>query len=106
MDPAHERAWTCDILRLDHSRGFESYWEIPASEPDGGPYGKWVRGPADELFNALRASLGDLPFIAEDLGLITEEVHALRERLGRTRHEGAAIRLRRPRRAHLSAAKL
>jgi 4-alpha-glucanotransferase len=41
-----------------------------------------VPGPADELFNALRASLGDLPFIAEDLGLITEEVHALRERLG------------------------
>jgi 4-alpha-glucanotransferase len=72
---------TCDILRLDHFRGFESYWEIPAEEPTA-VHGKWVAGPRDDLFNALRASLGDLPFIAEDLGLITQEVHALRERLG------------------------
>jgi 4-alpha-glucanotransferase len=72
---------TCDILRLDHFRGFESYWEIPGDEPTA-VHGKWVPGPGDDLFHALRASLGDLPFIAEDLGLITEEVHALRERLG------------------------
>jgi 4-alpha-glucanotransferase len=71
---------TCDIVRLDHFRGFESYWEIPASEPTA-VNGKWVKGPADDLFNVLRTRLGDLPFIAEDLGLITEEVHALRERL-------------------------
>ena len=70
----------CDIVRLDHFRGFESYWEIPADEPTA-VHGKWVQGPRDDLFQALRASLGDLPFIAEDLGLITEEVHALRERL-------------------------
>ena len=71
---------TCDIVRLDHFRGFESYWEIPASEPTA-VNGRWVKGPADDLFEALRARLGDLPFIAEDLGLITEEVNALRERL-------------------------
>jgi 4-alpha-glucanotransferase len=71
----------CDIVRLDHFRAFESYWEIPADEPTA-IHGKWVKGPCDGLFHALRASLGDLPFIAEDLGMITEEVHALRERLG------------------------
>ena len=71
----------CDIVRLDHFRGFESYWEIPADEPTA-VHGKWVKGPGEDLFNALRASLGDLPFIVEDLGMITEEVHALRERLG------------------------
>lgn len=71
---------TCDIVRLDHFRGFESYWEIPASEPTA-IHGRWVKGPADDLFNALRNALGDLPFIAEDLGMITPEVHAFRERL-------------------------
>lgn len=72
---------TCDIVRLDHFRGFESYWSIPASEPTA-VKGRWVKGPGDDLFHVLRQQLGDLPFIAEDLGLITEEVHALRERLG------------------------
>jgi 4-alpha-glucanotransferase len=71
----------CDIVRLDHFRGFESYWEIPANEPTA-VNGKWVAGPGDDLFRALNAALGDLPFIAEDLGLITPEVNALRERLG------------------------
>ena len=71
---------TCDIVRLDHFRGFESYWEIPAGEPTA-VHGRWVPGPCDDLFQALGASLGDLPFIAEDLGLITKEVNALRERL-------------------------
>ncbi len=76
-------AWalkTCDILRLDHFRGFESYWEIPAAEPTA-VHGRWLKGPQDELFLVLRERLGDLPFIAEDLGMITPEVHALRERL-------------------------
>jgi len=79
-----QRMWwathTCDILRLDHFRGFEAYWEIPAIEPTA-VHGRWVKGPNDDLFNALRAALGELPFIAEDLGFITPEVHALRERL-------------------------
>jgi 4-alpha-glucanotransferase len=71
----------CDIIRLDHFRGFEGCWEIPASEATA-VHGRWIPGPGDDLFNTLRGELGDLPFIAEDLGLITAEVHALRERLG------------------------
>ncbi len=70
----------CDMVRLDHFRGFEKCWEIPASEPTA-VHGRWIDGPKDELFGALRAALGGLPFIAEDLGYITPEVHALRERL-------------------------
>jgi 4-alpha-glucanotransferase len=71
----------CDYVRLDHFRGFEQYWEIPASEPTA-IHGKWVDGPKDDLFHALKSALGDLPFIAEDLGMITQEVIELRDRLG------------------------
>jgi 4-alpha-glucanotransferase len=72
---------TCDIVRLDHFRGFEAYWEIPADEPTA-THGHWVPGPNDDLFSALRNALGDLPFIAEDLGYITREVTELRKKLG------------------------
>jgi 4-alpha-glucanotransferase len=71
---------TCDIVRLDHFRGFEAYWEIPADEPTA-VHGHWVQGPNDDLFAALRNALGDLPFIAEDLGYITREVIELRKKL-------------------------
>ncbi len=71
----------CDFVRLDHFRGFQQYWEIPASEPTA-IRGRWVDGPKEDLFIALRNALGDLPFIAEDLGMITPDVHALRQRLG------------------------
>jgi 4-alpha-glucanotransferase len=70
---------TCDYIRLDHFRGFEQFWEIPASQPTA-EHGRWVDGPKDELFDKLRDALGGLPFFAEDLGYITPEVHALRER--------------------------
>src|SRR5690242_8086270 len=70
----------CDLVRLDHFRGFESYWEIPANEPTA-VHGRWVHGPNDDLFHVLRRELGGFPFIAEDLGMITPEVHAFRERL-------------------------
>lgn len=70
----------CDYIRLDHFRGFQAYWEIPANEPTA-VHGKWVPGPSDDLFLVLRRQFGDLPFIAEDLGLITADVVALRERL-------------------------
>ena len=72
-------AQTCDYIRLDHFRGFDQFWEIPASETTA-VKGRWVDGPKDELFNKLRDVLGGLPFFAEDLGHITPEVHALRER--------------------------
>src|SRR5664279_13148 len=71
---------TCDIVRIDHFRGFEAYWEIPADEPTA-VNGHWVAGPNTSLFEALRKALDKLPFIAEDLGYITPEVHELRKRL-------------------------
>ncbi|MGA2645052.1 MAG: 4-alpha-glucanotransferase [Candidatus Sulfotelmatobacter sp.] len=70
----------CDYIRLDHFRGFDQFWEIPASDPTA-INGRWVDGPRDDLFHKLREALGGLPFFAEDLGHITPEVHALRERL-------------------------
>jgi 4-alpha-glucanotransferase len=70
-----------DIVRLDHFRGFEKYWEIPARHTTA-QRGRWVPGPGAALFKAIKKALGDMPIIAEDLGLITLEVDALRERLG------------------------
>lgn len=67
-----------DIIRLDHFRGFEAYWSIPA-EHETAVNGEWVKAPGDKLFSRLREALGELPFIAEDLGMITPEVDALRE---------------------------
>ena len=67
-----------DVVRIDHFRGFADYWEIPASEPTA-IHGRWVAGPGAALFEAIRAELGDLPIIAEDLGLITPAVTALRQ---------------------------
>ncbi len=69
-----------DYIRLDHFRGFSQFWEIPASEPTA-VSGHWVDGPKDDLFLKLHEALGGLPFFAEDLGYITPDVTALRERL-------------------------
>lgn len=70
-----------DIVRIDHFRGFAAYWEIPASEATA-INGKWVDAPGDALFNALREDMGDVPVIAEDLGIITPDVVALRDQHG------------------------
>jgi 4-alpha-glucanotransferase len=67
-----------DIVRLDHFRGFEAYWAIPAAE-ETAINGAWVKAPGLKLFRALEAALGPLPLVAEDLGLITPEVEALRQ---------------------------
>ena len=67
-----------DIIRLDHFRGFEAFWAIPA-EDETAMHGEWVKAPGAALFTELEAQLGELPIIAEDLGLITREVDALRE---------------------------
>ncbi|GMW00480.1 MAG: 4-alpha-glucanotransferase [Candidatus Hydrogenedentota bacterium] len=72
---------TVDIVRIDHFRGFESYWEVPATESTA-VNGRWVQGPGDALFEAIREALGDAPIAAENLGVITDEVEALRERQG------------------------
>jgi len=70
---------TCDFIRLDHFRGFAQFWEIPADEPTA-IKGHWVDGPGDDFFFKLNNALGGLPFFAEDLGLITPDVIALRDR--------------------------
>lgn len=70
-----------DIIRLDHFRGFESYWSIPASE-ETAMNGEWVPALGRELFGVLREKLGELPLVAEDLGVITPAVDALRLELG------------------------
>ena len=70
-----------DLIRIDHFRGFEAYWEIPANEPTA-VKGKWVKAPGDSLFRSLERNLGQLPLIAEDLGVITPEVEALKKQYG------------------------
>jgi 4-alpha-glucanotransferase len=66
-----------DIIRIDHFRGFESYWSVPFGETTA-IKGEWVNAPGVELFNTLNSKLGRLPIVAEDLGIITPEVEALR----------------------------
>jgi 4-alpha-glucanotransferase len=68
---------TFDIVRLDHFRGFAGYWEIPAGKPTA-EVGRWVKGPGQAFFDAIKAQLGELPIIAEDLGEITPDVIKLR----------------------------
>ena len=70
-----------DIVRIDHFRGFESYWEIPA-DSETAATGKWVKGPGYALFKAVKEALGELNIIAEDLGFMTDEVIELREKTG------------------------
>ncbi|MBI2212754.1 MAG: 4-alpha-glucanotransferase [Acidobacteria bacterium] len=69
-----------DYIRLDHFRGFAGYWEVRAGEPTA-MNGRWRRGPGKSLFDAIRNALGDLPLIAEDLGVITADVEKLRHQL-------------------------
>ena len=68
-----------DLVRIDHFRGFEAYWAIPA-DSETARNGQWEPGPNDAIFEAMRAELGHLPIVAEDLGVITPEVEALRDR--------------------------
>lgn len=67
-----------DYVRIDHFRGFDEYWSVAVSEKTA-VNGKWIQGPAHDLFNAIKNTLGDIPIIAEDLGLITDGVKKLRD---------------------------
>jgi 4-alpha-glucanotransferase len=67
-----------DIIRIDHFRGFEAYWEVPGDAATA-EHGKWVKAPGMKFFSTLKKHLGDLPILAEDLGLITKPVVALRD---------------------------
>jgi 4-alpha-glucanotransferase len=86
MQQHHFQWWTdrlkrtfeqVDVVRIDHFRGFEAYWQIPAGETTA-QHGRWQAGPGQAFFDAVRSALGDAPIIAEDLGVITPEVDALR----------------------------
>ncbi len=72
---------TVDIVRVDHFRGFAAAWEVPGGDKTA-VNGKWVNVPGKELFNALENAIGDLPFWAEDLGVITPDVEDLRDSFG------------------------
>jgi 4-alpha-glucanotransferase len=67
-----------DIVRIDHFRGFDAFWEIPGDAPTA-QTGKWVDAPGKELFKEIKKELGDVPIVAEDLGVITESVEELRD---------------------------
>jgi 4-alpha-glucanotransferase len=69
-----------DLVRLDHFRGFASYWEVPA-DAEVATHGRWVKGPGRAFFDVVAEALGGLPFVAEDLGEITDDVIALRNEL-------------------------
>jgi len=68
-----------DIIRIDHFRGFEAYWKIPGDAKTA-QTGKWVKAPGEKLFDTVKKYLGDLPILAEDLGVITPPVEALRDK--------------------------
>jgi 4-alpha-glucanotransferase len=70
-----------DVLRLDHFRGFEGYWSVPAGHSTART-GRWVKGPGAKFFQVLKKELGELPFVAENLGIVTPEVEALRSEFG------------------------
>ena len=70
-----------DLIRIDHFRGFEAYWEIPANE-EHAINGRWIEAPGDALFDRLHLHYDPLPLVAEDLGVITPDVEALRRRYG------------------------
>ncbi len=76
-----------DVVRLDHFRGFEAFWVVPAADTTA-VNGRWVPGPGAALFTALTAALGPMPIVAENLGLITPAVEALRAQFG---YPGMAI---------------
>ncbi len=67
-----------EMVRLDHFRGFESYWEVPASETTA-IHGRWAKGPGEDFLLALQSAFGELPIVAENLGVITPPVEKLRQ---------------------------
>jgi 4-alpha-glucanotransferase len=79
LDRVRTQLQLFDLVRIDHFRGFEAYWEIPGHEQTA-VNGRWVRAPGEVLFDTMLQQLGVLPLVAEDLGVITPEVIALRDR--------------------------
>src|SRR5207237_778843 len=78
IDRIHALLAHVDVIRLDHFRAFAAAWQVPAGAPTA-ECGDWVPGPGADFFNTVQRELGALPFIAEDLGVITPDVYALRD---------------------------
>ncbi|MFO7444897.1 MAG: 4-alpha-glucanotransferase, partial [Ignavibacteriaceae bacterium] len=70
-----------DIIRIDHFRGFDAFWKIPGDAPTA-VTGKWIKAPGEKFFSTVKKHMGELPIVAEDLGVITKSVTALREKFG------------------------
>lgn len=81
IDRVRESFKLYDVVRIDHFRGFEAYWEIPYGNKTA-EFGQWTKGPGIKLFNAIKDKLGDVNIIAEDLGMMTDEVIELRDTTG------------------------
>ena len=81
VDRVRANLSTCDIIRIDHFRGFDEYWAVPYGDKTA-ENGTWCPGPRTDLFNAIKNELGELPIIAEDLGTMTQGVIDLREATG------------------------
>ena len=81
IDRVRESFKLYDILRIDHFRGFEAYWQIPYGD-ETAVNGEWVKGPGIKLFNAIKEELGEVNVIAEDLGYLTQEVIDFRNETG------------------------
>lgn len=79
IERVHHAANQADLVRIDHFRGFESFWAVESSA-ETAREGEWLPGPKDALFDSMRSALGNLPIVAEDLGIITQEVDGLRQR--------------------------
>lgn len=73
IDRVRESLKLFDVIRLDHFRGFESYWEVPYGDKTA-EFGKWTKGPGIKLFNSIKEKLGNIEIIVEDLGYLTDEV--------------------------------
>lgn len=81
IERMRQNATLYDMIRIDHFRGFESFWEVPFGQKTA-RNGKWIKGPGHKLFKAINKELGNIGIIAEDLGFITEEVIELRKKTG------------------------
>jgi len=78
LNRIHKNLEWFDLLRLDHFRGFSAYWEVP-SDSKVASGGRWIKGPANDLFDMIRKEFPEMPFVAEDLGQIDQDVYDLRD---------------------------
>jgi 4-alpha-glucanotransferase len=81
----------CDAIRVDHFRGFDAYWEVQVQKKKTAINGRWVKAPGKKLFKTIKKELGELPIIAEDLGVMTPAVEDLRDSFQFSGDENIAV---------------